>query len=83
MQKKHPEVIRKGNSLDFRDILEDPLLQFYNRQQSHYISLLVNGASEANLMKKLNHIAGPDPKTYIKSINNYRTFLNSKPSFGI
>lgn len=33
MQKKHPDVTRKGNSLDFKDILEDPLLQFYNRQR--------------------------------------------------
>lgn len=31
MQKKHPEVIRRGKTIDMSDITNDPLLRFHTK----------------------------------------------------
>lgn len=31
MMHKHPEVIKKGNMLDMKDILDDPVVQFHQK----------------------------------------------------
>ena len=36
--KKHPEVIRKGNTIDFSDLLQDPVIRF---QRKFYIPLVL------------------------------------------
>lgn len=38
MCKKHPEVIRKGNTIDFTDLLNDPVVRF---QRRFYIPLVL------------------------------------------
>lgn len=38
LQKKHPEVIKKGRTVDMSDVIEDPVVQFHNKWAADKIS---------------------------------------------